>query len=322
MAEATLENIAQDEIVALFGSRDENLRVLRDTLGLKVVARGGTINLQGTQEQVDLGLKILDQMRGKYRSKQEVSPEDIRLYLNSSAPGKGNAEPTKTVEISGPARKLRARSAGQSVYVEAIRKNELTFCIGPAGTGKTYLAVAAALEAMQARQVKRMVLVRPAVEAGEKLGYLPGDLQAKVHPFLRPLLDALRDMLDYHQVRSYLENDVIEIAPLAYMRGRTLNEAFIILDEGQNTTIPQMKMFLTRMGMGSRIVVTGDITQVDLPHGVHNGLEDAVRRLGSLSRVAVVRMERKDIVRHPLVQAIVHAYESTEPPRPEDGGSR
>jgi phosphate starvation-inducible PhoH-like protein len=194
--------------------------------------------------------------------------------------------------------------------VTAIRDHDLTFCIGPAGTGKTYLAVAAALEAFDRHLIKRIVLVRPAVEAGEKLGYLPGDMQAKVHPFLRPLLDALRDMLDFHQVKSYLENDIVEIAPLAYMRGRTLNDAFIILDEGQNTTVPQMRMFLTRMGMGSKVVVTGDVTQVDLPGGTQNGLEDAVARLERITSVAVVRMQTTDIVRHPLVQAIVNAYES------------
>ena len=312
MAEAILENISQEEALALFGNRDENLRVLRDTLGLKVIARHGAINLQGEPEQVEIGVKILDRMRAQYRTRRTLSPEDIRLFLDGSkseAAPDGEPAPTPLLEIAGPMRKLRARTEGQSRYVRAIRNSDLTFCIGPAGTGKTYLAVATALESLRAQEVKRIVLVRPAVEAGEKLGYLPGDLQAKVHPFLRPLLDALRDMLDFHQVRAFMENDVIEIAPLAYMRGRTLNESFIILDEGQNTTVSQMKMFLTRMGMGSKIVVTGDVTQVDLPTETNSGLVDAVARLGELSQVAVVRMEKHDIVRHPLVQEIVNAYE-------------
>lgn len=312
MAEATLENVAQDEVVALFGSRDENLRMLRETLGLKVVLRNGAIVLQGADSQVELGQKLLEHMRTRFKANQPLSLDEIRVYLNSSLSnangGLQNPVDSYPVEIAGPMRRLRARTAGQARYVEALRNHDLTFAIGPAGTGKTYLAVGAALEALRARAIKRLVLVRPAVEAGEKLGYLPGDLQAKVHPYLRPLLDALREMLDFHQVRSYLENDIIEIAPLAYMRGRTLNESFIILDEAQNTTIPQMQMFLTRMGMGSRIVVTGDVTQVDLPPGTRNGLEDAIRRLQGIPRVAVTQMQKEDIVRHPLVQQIVNAY--------------
>ncbi|MFO0947128.1 MAG: PhoH family protein [Planctomycetota bacterium] len=316
MAEATLQDIPQDEAIALFGQRDENLRLLRDELGIRVIARSGTIHLQGTEDQVNAGLGVLEKMRAQVRAKRELSADDIRRFLgkgaskpDSAATEPGDGKDQRAVEISGPLRKMRARSDGQNRYVKAIRGHDLTFCIGPAGTGKTYLAVATALEAFDRHQIKRIVLVRPAVEAGEKLGYLPGDLQAKVHPFLRPLLDALRDMLDYHQVRSYLENDIVEIAPLAYMRGRTLNDSFIILDEGQNTTVPQMRMFLTRMGMGSKVVVTGDITQVDLPPGTPNGLEDAVVRLESLTSVEVVRMRQSDIVRHPLVQEIVNAYE-------------
>ncbi len=308
MAEAILENLEQDEVAALFGFRDENLRLLRDALELRVVARRGAISLQGSKEHVDLGLEVLGRMRERYRGKQAIAPEDVRILVENSV-----ARPDRDgelMEIRCPARRLRARSTGQTRYIEAMRRYDLTICTGPAGTGKTYLAVAAALEALQARRIKRLVLVRPAVEAGEKLGFLPGDFQAKVHHFLRPLLEALREMLDFQQVQAYQDNDVIEIAPLAYMRGRTLNEAFIILDEGQNTTVAQMKMFLTRMGMGSRIVVTGDLTQVDLPAGTRNGLEDAVERLNRLERVAIVEMQRSDIVRHPLVEAIVNAYES------------
>ena len=197
--------------------------------------------------------------------------------------------------------------------MKALLENELVFCIGPAGTGKTYLAVAMAVSLLRRGRIKKIVLVRPAVEAGEHLGFLPGDLEAKINPYLRPLLDALHDLMDYDQIRRYMDNDLIEIAPLAYMRGRTLNDAVIILDEGQNATVPQMKMFLTRMGQNARIVVTGDITQVDLPIGTRSGLADAVERLREIPGLAMALLDRSDIVRHPLVQAIVDAYEASEP---------
>ncbi|MBV8233356.1 MAG: PhoH family protein, partial [Planctomycetaceae bacterium] len=210
-------------------------------------------------------------------------------------------------------RLVRPRTAGQTRYLQALRENELVFCVGPAGTGKTYLAVAMAVSALRRGSIKKIVLVRPAVEAGEHLGFLPGDLEAKINPYLRPLLDALHDLMDYDQIRRYMGSDLIEIAPLAYMRGRTLNDAVIILDEGQNTTVPQMKMFLTRMGQNARIVVTGDVTQVDLPLATVSGLADAVERLRDVPGVGIVSLDKSDIVRHPLVQAIVNAYEGTEP---------
>lgn len=323
MVETTLENVTQDEVVGLFGSRDENLRVLREATGATIVSRHGSIGIKGTQEQVEKSLAVIDQMRSHLKRRQGLTAEDVKHFLGVGerpAPGGNDVDADEAplphgpaAELAGAMKKVRARTDGQSHYVDAIRKHELTICVGPAGTGKTYLAVAAAIEALRARRIKRIVLVRPAVEAGERLGFLPGDLQAKVHPYLRPLLDALRDMLDYHQVRTYLENDIIEIAPLAYMRGRTLNESFIILDEGQNTTIPQMQMFLTRMGEGSKIVVTGDLSQVDLPGGAPNGLEDCVHRLAAIEGVAIVRMRKSDIVRHRLVQAIVKAYEIGRP---------
>jgi len=323
MAEATLEGIERDEAVALLGNRDENLRLFRDALGLKVVARGDRISLSGPQDVVDLGVRVLEQMRTTYQSKRRLTSDDVKILLDrlhpTSATPVGAATPDGAAEIAGPVRRLFTKTQGQRNFVEAMRANDLVLCIGPAGTGKTFLAVAQALEDLHQRKVKRLVLVRPAVEAGEKLGFLPGDIQAKVNPYLRPLLDALRDMLDYQQVRAYLENEVVEMAPLAYMRGRTLNDAFIILDEGQNTTIPQMQMFLTRMGAGSKIVVTGDVTQVDLPPGTRCGLKDAVSRIGRLPRVAVVRMRPEDIVRHPLVQAIVDAYERSPRRIDEEG---
>ena len=214
-------------------------------------------------------------------------------------------------EISVLARgqQVRPKTKGQSEYVEAMRGHDLTFCIGPAGTGKTYLAVAMAVEALKTRTVKKLVLTRPAVEAGERLGFLPGDMLAKVNPYLRPLLDALHDMMDFEQVKLYMENDMIEIIPLAFMRGRTLNDSFIILDEAQNTTASQMKMFLTRMGMRSKMVVTGDVTQTDLADVAQSGLVDAAEKLADIGQIAQVQLGRSDIVRHPLVQNIVDAYE-------------
>ncbi len=203
------------------------------------------------------------------------------------------------MEIREGGRSVRPRSDGQARYIRALIQNELVFCVGPAGTGKTYLAVAMAVSMLRRGRIKKIVLVRPAVEAGEHLGFLPGDLEAKINPYLRPLLDALHDLMDYEQIRRYMDNDLIEIAPLAYMRGRTLNDAVVILDEGQNATVPQMKMFLTRMGQNARIVVTGDITQVDLPSGVRSGLADAVERLGRIPGVGTVLLDRSDIVRHP-----------------------
>jgi phosphate starvation-inducible PhoH-like protein len=308
MIEATLENIGADEAIQLFGRNDEHLHLLRDKLGVAVVARAGVVTIKGEERGVEKTLKVFDALRAQVKSRRRVTPDDVRILIEES-----NVESSHgPIEIAGPIRRLKSRTAGQSAYVQAIRDHDLTICIGPAGTGKTYLAVAAALEALQRGQIKRIVLVRPAVEAGEKLGFLPGDIQSKVHPFIRPLLDALREMLDFHTVKRYMEEDVVEIAPLAFMRGRTLNDAFIILDEGQNTTIPQMKMFLTRMGMNSKIVVTGDVTQVDLPYGVSSGLQDAVRKLSRLTGVAVVRMAAADIVRHKLVEAIVRAYDEQE----------
>ncbi|MCC6508272.1 MAG: PhoH family protein [Pirellulaceae bacterium] len=231
----------------------------------------------------------------------------------------GNDFPLSNVEVdlSHQHRKIKPRTAGQAGYVSAIRAHDLTFCRGPAGCGKTYLAVALAVEALKSRAARKIVLVRPAVEAGESLGFLPGDLQAKLNPYLRPLLDALNEMLDYDQVKYLMEHDVIEVIPLAYMRGRTLNDAFIILDEAQNTTSAQMKMFLTRMGEGSKIVVSGDVTQVDLPSGVLSGMRDAWRRLQGLENVAFVTLAQQDIVRHRLVQLIVGRYEQSSGSPPD-----
>jgi phosphate starvation-inducible PhoH-like protein len=237
-----------------------------------------------------------------------LTTEEVQGVLDIIVHG-GDREGSQKLASTEGGRHVRPRTDGQGRYVRAMQENDLTFCIGPAGTGKTFLAVGMAVTLLRQGQVKRIVLVRPAVEAGERLGFLPGDIVAKVNPYLRPLFDALNDMLTPEQVNRYMENDIIEIVPLAYMRGRTLNQAVIILDEGQNTTVPQMKMFLTRMGNGSKIMVTGDITQVDLPRQMRSGLIDAVHRLRDIEHIAIIYLNESDIVRHPLVQKIVRAYE-------------
>lgn len=301
----TLED--RDEALLLYGSRDQHLRVLRDALGIRIVARGETLQLTGLEEKVDQAERVVAELRQVLRQQGKLSPEEVRTVLDIVQHGSDRLGPTK---LSGElGRHVRPRTDGQARYVRAMQENDLTFCIGPAGTGKTYLAVAVAVNLLRQGQVKKIVLVRPAVEAGERLGYLPGDIVAKVNPYLRPLIDALHDMMDPEQVKRYRENDIIEIIPLGFMRGRTLNQAVIILDEGQNTTIPQMKMFLTRMGQGSKIIVTGDVTQVDLPKQTPSGLADALHRLRDIDRIAIVHLSQADIVRHALVQAIVQAYE-------------
>jgi phosphate starvation-inducible PhoH-like protein len=306
----TLDN--RDEAVLLFGSRDQYLRLIRDALEVRLIARGNTIQVEGVDYRVAEADRVFQQLRQMLRQQGKITPEDVRTVLAVVQQGNEelNQRPVTFVEGS---RNVRPRTDGQGRYVRAMRENDLTLCIGPGGTGKTYLGVAMAVSLLRQGQVKRIVLVRPAVEAGERLGFLPGDLVAKVNPYLRPLFDALNDMMEPDQVKRYMENDIIEIVPLAYMRGRTLNQAVIILDEGQNTTIAQMKMFLTRMGTGSKIIVTGDITQVDLPKQTRSGLIDAVQRLRDIDRIAIVYLDESDIVRHPLVQQVVRAYEDERP---------
>jgi phosphate starvation-inducible PhoH-like protein len=314
MSEATITLKDPDETLAVLGTRDQYLRQIRDALHVRVTARNGQLSLEGEPEQVSRATQVFGQLKRLVQEHGAISPADVAAALVQSEPG---SEPADAIGGLFPGRRrVRARTEGQGRYLQALRENELVFCIGPAGTGKTYLGVAAAVNALVQGQIRKIVLVRPAVEAGEKLGFLPGDMVAKVNPYLRPLLDALHDMLEFDQIKRYMEADLIEIVPLAYMRGRTLNEAAIILDEGQNTTVPQMKMFLTRMGHGSKIIVTGDITQVDLPPHTRNGLSDAAGRFGKVPGVAVVRLGNKDIVRHPLVQRIVEAYEDNRTSRP------
>lgn len=313
MSESTIVIENQDMIRTLFGPRDAHLRQLRREFELETVLRGNELILRGSRSAVDAGCQAIRELCAVIDDQHALESSDVRRVLanhqpNSRAAGGG-------IDLHDPGRKVQPRSPGQAAYVQAIQQNDLVFCAGPAGCGKTFLAVATAVAALRAEQVRKIVLVRPAVEAGEKLGYLPGDILAKVNPFLRPLLDALHDILGFEPVRRYMDEDVIEIVPLAFMRGRTLNQTFIILDEAQNTTVTQMKMFLTRMGVGSKIVVTGDATQVDLPENVSSGLTDAVTRLHSVPGVGVVELTGADIVRHALVRRIVAAYEEETGPR-------
>jgi len=320
MAEAIISLGAPDLALAVFGVRDENVRALRDALHVTITLRSGAIHVNGEPDAVAKATDAIERLKAVAERRGILAPTHVSEVLGQTEGlnPEGTPGATAPIEVSVATRRVVPRTPGQAKYVEAIRRHDLTFAIGPAGTGKTYLAVALAVEALKSRAVRKMVLCRPAVEAGESLGFLPGDLRAKINPYLRPLLDALHDMMDYEQIKRLMEQDVIEVVPLAYMRGRTLNEAFIILDEGQNTTVSQMKMFLTRMGQGSKIVVSGDVTQVDLPRETRSGLMDALQRLRPIQGVSVVQLSKADIVRHRLVQEIVLAYDRPGRERPED----
>jgi phosphate starvation-inducible PhoH-like protein len=318
MPEVTISLDGHAEELAVFGSRDQYLRQIRDAVGVKVLARHGEVRIDGDATRIEQARRIFEGLRSIYRARQTIASSDVSDLIDVALGG-SHKEQAADLEIREGNRAVRPRSEGQARYMKALLENELVFCIGPAGTGKTYLAVATAVSMLRRGRIKKIVLVRPAVEAGEHLGFLPGDLEAKINPYLRPLLDALHDLMEYDQIRRYMDNDLIEIAPLAYMRGRTLNDAAIILDEGQNATVPQMKMFLTRMGQNARIVVTGDITQVDLPPATRSGLADAIERLKDIPGIGTAFLDRSDIVRHPLVQAIVDCYESTETASERDG---
>jgi phosphate starvation-inducible PhoH-like protein len=315
MPEVTISFDNHDEELAILGSRDQSLRQVREALRVKAFVRQGVVRIEGEPQRVEQAKRVFEELRKLYRRQRVITPGDVAAILDGVVnPGDGDGpDPLAGLDAH---RAVRARTEGQARYLRALRERELVICTGPAGTGKTYLAVANAVAALRRGDIKKIVLVRPAVEAGERLGFLPGDLEAKINPYLRPLLDALHDLMDYNQLRRYLDHDLVEIAPLAYMRGRTLSDAAIILDEGQNATVAQMKMFLTRMGHNARIVVTGDTTQVDLPPGTVSGLSDAVERLKDVPGVGIITLDKSDIVRHPLVQAIVDAYEATEPPAP------
>ncbi len=308
MTEASISVVSSEALMALFGTCDQHLRKIRDTLGVHVSAQDGRIHVRGDGQAVSSATAVFEQLKAHLDRHGVLEPDDVQRVLDGIHRGEPISQ-TAAIETLG-GRQIHPRTPGQARYMAAVRENDMVLCAGPAGTGKTYLAVALAVSALKEGLVRKIVLVRPAVEAGESLGFLPGDLQAKINPYLRPLLDALREMMDFELIQRYKEEDLIEVIPLAYMRGRTLNQTFMILDEAQNTTVAQMKMFLTRMGYGSKIVVSGDITQVDLPPHTRSGLIDGLARLGKIKGVAAVQLTAADIVRHPLVQKIVDAYDS------------
>ena len=301
-----------EEFIGLFGLREENIALFRAELGVDIQAGSGEIALSGDPDKVELAKLTLEKMSEIIRRGETVDRTRIRYAIGLAE--EGNADRIgeimrDVIAITSRGRQVKCKTLGQRTYVDAIKQNTCTFAVGPAGTGKTYMAIAMAVVAMKNKEIERIILTRPAVEAGEKLGFLPGDLAQKVDPYLRPLYDALHEMLGLDAYQRLVERGAIEVAPLAYMRGRTLNDAFIILDEAQNTTSEQMKMFLTRMGMGSKMVITGDVTQIDLPIGKKSGLVEALEVLKGVEDIGIVRLTHRDVVRHELVQAIVKAYE-------------
>ncbi len=308
MPRTTIAVVDSKRLLTIFGPRDQHLRRIRSTLGVGVSARDDSIQIEGEEPAVLRATHVFEQLDKIAREQGAVEAEDVAALL-AVATGEKPPAHHAPIEVHRVGRQVQPRSDGQAAYVKAIKDNDVVLCAGPAGSGKTFLAVAMAVAALRTEEVRKIVLVRPAVEAGESLGFLPGDLQAKINPYLRPLMDALREMMDYDVLKRLTEQDVIEMIPLAYMRGRTLNNAFIILDEAQNTTISQMKMFLTRLGMGSKMVISGDTTQIDLPANRSSGLIDAMNRLQDVRGCCRVRLGGKDIVRHPLVQRIVEAYD-------------
>lgn len=296
-----------DQRLALFGPGDRHLKLIRDSLGVQIFARNGVVKITGSAKAVARAAAVLQQLQRVQRHDQPLTETQVAEAIGAAAREQGQ-QAGDVLDVLSTGELIKAKTPGQKRYIDAMRTHDMVFCLGPAGTGKTYLAVAMAVNLLKHRRMKRLILVRPAVEAGEKLGYLPGDMQAKVNPYLRPLFDALHDMMDFEQIKRFMVNDLIEVIPLAFMRGRTLNDSVIILDEAQNATTSQMLMFLTRMGHGSKVIVTGDDSQVDLPPGTASGLVDARQRLRGIKGIAFVTLDRADIVRHRLVQNIVDAY--------------
>ena len=312
---ARIELESMDDSIGLFGVFDENLNVFEEEIGVRIRIHSDGIAIEGDEEQVQLCRTILEKLLDMQRKGEPINRGRIRYAIDIAKDGK--AEMIKeimgdVVALTSRGKQIKCKTLGQKKYIQALKNHELVFGVGPAGTGKTYLAVAMAVVAFKNKEVERIILTRPAVEAGEKLGFLPGDLQNKVDPYLRPLYDALQEFFGLETYKQLMERGAIEVAPLAYMRGRTLNNAFIILDEAQNCSIEQMKMFLTRFGEGSRIVVTGVVTQIDLPKEKMSGLVHAIRVLDGVEGISVVKLTHKDVVRHELVQRIIQAYEKHE----------
>jgi phosphate starvation-inducible PhoH-like protein len=310
----SLEPNDSTQLANLCGPFDAHLRQIESRLGITIKNRGNNFQLIGEDRVVHAAGELLNHLYREVKSGTNLTADVVHLFLQESGVEElsSQAASAKQGLIQTKKKSIKPRGSNQINYVEAIRGHDINFGIGPAGTGKTYLAVACAVEALEQDRIRRILLVRPAVEAGEKLGFLPGDLSQKIDPYLRPLYDALYEMLGFEKVEKLIERNVIEVAPLAYMRGRTLNDSFIILDESQNTTVEQMKMFLTRVGFGSTVVVTGDVTQVDLPHRTKSGLRHVLEVLGDVDGISFTRFSPRDVVRHPLVQRIVEAYEHHE----------
>ena len=304
-----------DELIKIFGPFDENIKCICTAFDVKVVVQDGQSSLMGEESNVDLAMRVVDKLKNFIHNGDNIDIGRVN-YLCDCAKADKLEEIDQllndVVAITNRGKPIKSKTVGQKKYVDLMKKNTITFGVGPAGTGKTYLAVALAVNAFKAKQVEKIILTRPAVEAGEKLGFLPGDLQEKVNPYLRPLYDALQEMLGIETYSKMMERGTIEIAPLAYMRGRTLNNAYVILDEAQNTTKEQIKMFLTRLGEGSRMVITGDLTQVDLPRGHTSGLRHAIKILKDIEDIGIIKLSERDVVRHPLVQKIVKAYQSED----------
>lgn len=309
----TVNNVK--DLASLFGARDENLRLIEEKFGVRVLTRDGNINILGDSENVEAAQKILNKLMQVLSHGKKLSSSDVRYFIKIAKEGEEEKITNLYDDIvcyTHRGKPIKPKTIGQKLYIQAINRNDVVFGIGPAGTGKTYLAMAMAVTAFKEKEVSRIILTRPAVEAGEKLGFLPGDLQDKVDPYLRPLYDALYDIMGVEAFQRNMEKGLIEVAPLAYMRGRTLDDSFIILDEAQNTTSEQMKMFLTRLGFGSKAVVTGDLTQMDLPKGVSSGLEEVKQVLRDVKGIEFVFLSEKDVVRHEVVQRIIKAYERYE----------
>lgn len=307
--ELTIKLDDSSKRAALFGSADRHLRLIKGALGVQISARDSMVKVSGDARSVGQAATVLEELQRVLRKGESITDEQVAGALTYACqqPQTPGESPNR-IDVYTRTAVIQPRSGGQKAYVDAIRKHDLVFCTGPAGTGKTYLAVALAVSMLKAGSINRIILVRPAVEAGEKLGFLPGDMQAKVNPYLRPLFDAMHDMMTFDQIKRFISSDVIEVAPLAFMRGRTLNNAAIILDEAQNTTKSQMMMFLTRLGNHSKMIVTGDDSQIDLEKSQESGFVDALRRLRGIRGIGLIRLEKADIVRHKLVQEIVHAY--------------